>query len=361
MDLITAAAAPSLVWQEKFDSGARILIPPRLGRVRGHDGGYAPVDILARFPSALKKWDLIHAFEHRPNVALPALLSKLRSTPLVSDWSDWWTKGGITTSRRRFAWIDRWEGTLLEEGTKRLSDVVTVVSKALWERALAIGIPEGRVSLVPSGCDHVRIVPRDKTECRRELSLPTHVPILCFVGFAFWDFDFLIEAYRVVLAEFPETNLLVVGEDKEGEIEGIARRRLGTSASQVHFLGRFDPERLSLPLGAADIQLLPLPDNLANRARWPIKFGDYLASGRPTVASDVGDAPRILEEEEAGIAAEPTPEGMAHGILRLLQDPRAMETMGEKARRLAEGKLSWEAQSAKLEEVYLLTAARRKH
>jgi len=301
----------------------------------------------------LKKWDLIHAFEHRPNVSVPALLSRLRGTPLVTDWSDWWTKGGITTSRRRFRGLDELEGTWIEEGSKRISDRVTVVSQTLWERAKGIGISEEKLALIPSGCPHERIHSLPQGPCRREIPLPQDIKVVTFSGFAFWDFAFLVKAFKRVLRDYPDAVLQVIGQDKDSEIETIAKQELGEAVGQVRFAGRFSPERLEVPLAASDVQLLPLEDNLANRARWPIKFGDYLASGRPTVAPRVGDSAPILEREEAGIATEANPESFAEGILLLLNHPEQAREMGERARRLAEGPLSWEVQAKKLETLYI--------
>jgi glycosyltransferase involved in cell wall biosynthesis len=237
---------------------------------------------------------------------------------------------------------------------------VVVVSQALWKRAEGIGIPLERLALIPSGCDHQRIQVCDQTECRNLLNLPQKVPLLCFAGFAFWDFQFLLEAMQMVLAQFPKTHLIVIGEDKDGQISQLIRTVLGNStdsspgqgASQVHLLGRFPPEQMSIPLGAAEIHLLPLPDNPINQARWPIKFGDYLASGRPIVASRVGDAVGWLERAQAGRVTAPSPAGMASGIIRLLEDPGTAHQMGRNGRSLAEGELSWEAMTTKLLEFY---------
>jgi glycosyltransferase involved in cell wall biosynthesis len=353
VEILTTSDRINRHWAIIEQEGVQIRMPPRLGKVGQHDGGYSPLDTLLRLPMAMKDWDLIHAFEHRPNVLVPALASRFRRTPLVTDWSDWWTRGGITTSRRRFEWIDQLEATFLEEGTKKLADRITLVSRVLQERALSMGIKAESLVMVPSGCDYHRIVPEDKRACRLALGLPPSVPVLCFSGFAFWDFQFLLEAFRRVLEAFTETHLLVVGEDKDGEIQTLARETLGPRFRQVIFAGRFKAEELSRPLGAADIHLLPLPDNPANRARWPIKFGDYLASGRPLVLSDVGDTPIFLAAAQAGLVTPPTPEGMADGILSILRQPELGVEMGIRARKLAETDLSWTVQTRKLETCYL--------
>ncbi len=352
--LLSCTDTPSWRWHERNEAGVNVLLTPRLGGIGAHDGGYAPVDILARVPYGLRRWDLIHAFEHRPDVSIPAFLGYLKGTPLISDWSDWWTRGGITTPRRRWKWIDRSEAVLLEEGMKRLSAYVTVVSRTLWERSRSLGIPEERLALIPSGCDHERIRVLDKRECRRNLSLPTENPILCFSGFAFWDYSFLLEAFVRVLQTYPSALLIVAGLDKDGALDDITERCLGLLKTQVRMLGRVEPSEISTPLGAADLHLLPLPDNPVNRARWPIKFGDYLCSGRPLVVSRVGDTVDWLEKAEAGVACDPTPESMAGAILQLLADPQQAERMGHNARRLAEGELSWSHQGDRLEAIYRL-------
>lgn len=350
--LLTCADRPSWHWKEVNEAGVTVLMTPRLGGVGHHDGGYAPVDILARLPWGMRSWDLIHAFEHRPDVSFPALLGYLRGIPLISDWSDWWTRGGITTPRRRWSWIDRCEAVLLEEGMKRLSHSVIVVSQALWDRAREVGIPEERLVLIPSGCDHERIPVLDRSECRQRLGLPQDCPVVCFSGFAFWDFSFLLEAFSQVLRSFPRALLIVVGVDKDGTLDELTGRCLGPLRTQVRMLGRVDPNEISIPLGAADIHLLPLPDNPANRARWPIKFGDYLCSGRPLVVSRVGDTVNWLERAGAGLASGPTPESMAEAVCQLLSNPGEAHKMGRNARNLAQGELSWSHQADQMEALY---------
>ncbi|MBW7940784.1 MAG: glycosyltransferase, partial [Candidatus Omnitrophica bacterium] len=106
------------------------------------------------------------------------------------------------------------------------------------------------------------------------------------------------------------------------------------------------------PLSAADIHLLPLPDNLVNRARWPIKFGDYLCSGRPMVACCVGDAVEWLPRFNAGLVSSPDPEDMAARICELLSDETLRRECGARARELACGPLSWGSLAERFLEVY---------
>ena len=91
----------------------------------------------------------------------------------------------------------------------------------------------------------------------------------------------LIEAFGTIAKEVPQARLLLIGPFENGKYqEGIdpdLRSRIITPGSIPYAdLGRY--------LAAADVLALPLPDVANSRARCPIKFGDYLAAGRPVVS-----------------------------------------------------------------------------
>ncbi|HVZ35020.1 MAG TPA: glycosyltransferase, partial [Polyangiaceae bacterium] len=105
-------------------------------------------------------------------------------------------------------------------------------------------------------------------------------------------------------------------------------------------------------LGAADVLLLPMSDNLMNRARGPIKLGDYMAAGRPIVANPVGDMVDAFRSEEIGLLAPDTPEAYGGAIAELLADPARADRLGRNARRAAERRYAWSVYAPTLEAVY---------
>ena len=106
------------------------------------------------------------------------------------------------------------------------------------------------------------------------------------------------------------------------------------------FFGWIPFDQLPVYLGASDAFVLPLPDTVVNRTRWPNKFGDYIAAGRPVLCSDVGDVATIVRDEECGLVWKDDSE-LSDGIERLVDEPNLRSRMGERARRLSEGRLSW--------------------
>jgi glycosyltransferase involved in cell wall biosynthesis len=96
--------------------------------------------------------------------------------------------------------------------------------------------------------------------------------------------------------------------------------------------------------------VIPMMDTAANRGRLPNKMLDYLAAGRPIVASPVGDVKTIVEQFGVGVLA--SNEAFAEAIDRLLQDPGLRTEMGNAARRTAETEFEWEHLIDRLEAFY---------
>jgi len=72
----------------------------------------------------------------------------------------------------------------------------------------------------------------------------------------------------------------------------------------------------------------------------PLKIFDYLAAGKPIVASNI-DAHRAIIDETLAVLVAPNAEGMAKGINQLLGDPQRMDELHDAALRYAESNLSW--------------------
>lgn len=336
--------------------GVRVWRTPRWGGVGRHDGGYAPIDNLTRLAAASRGgWNVVHAFDHRPNVLLPWLWRKAldragnRRTAYISDWCDWWTAGGITTARRPFGWIDRFEQRI-EEGSKRLAHGVTVISSALHERALSIGVAPNRLLTLPAGVMIDRFPLYDRIESRQALGLPVSGPILGFIGFSLWDIALLAEAFERIQQARPGAALLAIGGGAENAAYDELRRRFKPGES-LFMPGVVEFDAVPRWLAACDAFLLPLENTLANRARVPNKLADFHAAGRPTAASAVGETQRLIDRYETGLCGEGA-EGLAEAALRILDDPAQAIAMGERARRVAETDWSYEHLGSELLDFY---------
>jgi glycosyltransferase involved in cell wall biosynthesis len=81
---------------------------------------------------------------------------------------------------------------------------------------------------------------------------------------------------------------------------------------------------------------------------------EAMASGLPVVASGISGIPLAVEDERTGLlVAERDPEALLGALRRLLVDPAAARSMGERGRRKAEAELTWDVVAARYREGYL--------
>jgi glycosyltransferase involved in cell wall biosynthesis len=332
--------------------GVRIVETPDWGLGLARTG-WDPFDALWRRRRFLgEAFDVVHGFDCRPAVLVPSLALARRGTPWVSDWADCWGGDGGAISQRK-GWIGRVAfrplETWLEEGFRHRARALTVTSRTLAARAEDLGIPASRVTYVPSGANVRAVDVRDRSECRRSLGLPVGAPVACFVGFVQYDLEFAIRSFAAARARVPDARLLLVGP------RNLYARRLVERLGIDGAVSDFGPRPFAeIPgfLGAADALLLPMSDNLMNRARGPIKLGDYLAAGRAIVANPVGDLVDVFRADDVGLLAGQTPEEFGAAIAELLSDAPRAAHMGATARRVAEGKYAWKRLAPALLDVY---------
>jgi glycosyltransferase involved in cell wall biosynthesis len=144
----------------------------------------------------------------------------------------------------------------------------------------------------------------------------------------------LLDAAPAVLARFPDARFLVVGGHPAEALDELRGRAesLGLSAS-IRFPGVLPSGEMPLLFRAAAVLVAPKADHVLNRAGVPTKLVEYLASGRPVVASAVGDIPEIVDAGTEALLVPPgDPAALAAAIVGLLADPERARRIGEAGR-----------------------------
>jgi glycosyltransferase involved in cell wall biosynthesis len=350
--LLASRRRPGWRRVEEVVGGVRVVQMADWLPERVRHGGLSPLDLAGRLDYVRStRFDLIHGFDHRPAVSLPALHARRRwGTPYVADWADLWGAGGIAERRRSVT--GRLIGRLDEYAESRIhaaADAATVITGLLESRVQQLGIPPDRVCRVEVGANPGLIEPRPKAEMRFKYGLPEEGKILVLAGFAPYDREFLVESIRIVASAAPEVILLLTG----GESSPSARAlRSGSVSVQYREFGIVPYDHLGEILACGDIMLLPLGQSLLNAARFPNRFGDYLAAGRPIATTRVGELAKIIERERIGVVSDTEPGAFAEAVVRLLRDRQSCEAQGRRARGLAETRYSWEAIAGPAFELY---------
>lgn len=303
-----------------------------------------------------RSFDLVHAFDARPVVIGPALaVQRTTGATLFMDWADWWGRGG--TIRERSGWLVRTTfgpvETWFEEAFRTRAAGCTVISAALSERAAGLGVAPERITRIPNGC----VPPEEpagaaddasaRRRARAALGLAAEPPLIVHVGTALpGDADVLFEAMATVGRTLPAAKLALVGGYRGRVPEKAAAN------GRVIRTGFVPRAALASWVCAADVCVIPLRDNVANRGRWPGKVNEYLAAGRATVMSRVGDAAETLAEWGAGWVCAPGADALAAALIDGLRDEGARASAEARSRELARTALAWPRLAASLEEFH---------
>ncbi len=284
---------------------------------------------------------------------LPGLAARrlFGSRVLVADWDDLWTDGGIYGDRpirglvaRLNYVIDNWS----ERRLKCYTEGVTVVSEDLRQRCLGEGIPDDRILLLPNGAPIETIRPGQKAMLRQELGLPAQQRILIFCGWGQFDIELIFDALAYLVGRGVRPFVVFTGPNSEATLNAARVRGL---EAQVRVAGLVTFDDLRKYLAAADVGLMPYADKALNRARWPIKVGDYLAAGLPIATCDVGEMGTLMRRWKVGRASAPEASSFAEAINALVSN-RDLARLSARSREAAEA-MSWNRLARVLEEFYL--------
>jgi glycosyltransferase involved in cell wall biosynthesis len=221
-----------------------------------------------------------------------------------------------------------------------------------------IGMHPSNVYKVLNGANLDMVYPIKQAEAREIVGIAPEEKVVVAMGRTFTkSFEILLEVFSKVNLVNPSMKLFVVGElcdyGKLGSyISGVKKRFLSVRHN-ITFTGKVPYEEIKHYLAAADVLALPMEDSIHDWARFPIRLGDYLASGRPIVCNAVGELRRILLENQAGVVVDVNDlEGFSQGILTLVQDKRMGDVFGLQAHRTAKEEMDWNKIAGDMIEVY---------
>jgi len=150
--------------------------------------------------------------------------------------------------------------------------------------------------------------------------------------------EILIDAFRIISAEIPESSLLIIGS---GPIE----ERLKNQAEDlnIEFTGLINRlplvyEKLSLCALAA----APYEENTSSQFTDPGKVKLYLSCALPVIITRVPRIADEIEDTQAGVVIAPNAEELAEAALGLLKNELLLTKFRQNALALA-GRYSWES------------------
>lgn len=202
------------------------------------------------------------------------------------------------------------------------------------------GADARKVSLVPCGVDLEVFRPLDQKSVRSRLGLNGE-KILLYVGRVepIKGLDLLVETAAQM--DFAEgVRMMVVGADVNGDREMDRVKQLAKERDledKIDFVGQVDHNDLPLYYNAADVCVVP---------SYYESFGlvalESMACGTPVVATRVGGLSTIIHHGRTGyLKSWRCPEAFANSVEMIISSDGLQQSMGEAARKRAEG-MGWD-------------------
>lgn len=327
----------------------RVVIPPydwrqHSGRV-WRDGGVQVVNVV--LPGALDlpghvllarrlaqaaldgQPDVVHCFKPKGYSGLAAwLLLQARARVVVDadDYEAGWNR--LAGYPAPWSWFFVWqERTLL-----RRARAVTAASR--WLESFAASLGQQQRHYLPNGVE--LSCSQYAMSCHRDQSVAnraTRLRVLLFTRFVEHDARDVWQVWRQVLRDHPGAQLLVAGQGRCREEEGLAEIASAAGADRsVQIVGWLPPCTQPGLFAAVDAALLPVRDTPLNRAKSPMRLLDLLAAGVPVATQLVGEYGDLVQHGATGLVSSPSdPAALARSVSTLLADPGLRQRLGHAA------------------------------
>lgn len=242
------------------------------------------------------------------------------------------------------------------------ADHTVVFTPKMSHYVQEMGAASGCLSCLRTGVDLHQFHPDISGQMwRQQLGIPQNSWVLFFMGWLY-DFSGLQEIVSAVVADaglLQDAHLLIVGDgDLYRELTAtIQQHKL---MDRVIMTGHQPYEAIPGLVAAADVCLLPSLFNDTTRDIVPMKVYEYLAAGKPVVASAL---PGLQAEfgDESGILYADGPAAVLQQALALANAPAQVEALGKVARNNAEQNADWEKTTDQLAQILtnLVTGERK--
>ncbi len=233
-----------------------------------------------------------------------------------------------------------------------LSDRIIVVSQELKDFFINRGINEDKIFIVPNGVDINKFRPNASDEIVKARYKLTDKIIFGFVGsFHYWHgIDDLERFIRSIAVLDDKYAFLLVGD---GPLRENLESRLKEEVfrDRVVFTGYISHDDIPEYLAAMDIVVAIYP-----RIKFfyfsPLKLFEYMASGKPIVATRIGQIENIIVDGMNGMLFEPgNMDEMIDKILLIVKNSKLRKALGEMSRKSVEENFTWRHTAKKISEI----------
>lgn len=241
-----------------------------------------------------------------------------------------------------------------------LAHGIVANSEAVRRKLVEFGVNQGKTAVIYNGLDTKRLSwDGSRDEALAAIGIQggdeqRFVTIVANMRHEVKDYPMFLHSAQQVRSVVPNAAFLLAGEGELSESLRELARELKIE-NQTHFLGRC--ENIAPLLAASNVCVLS-----SKAEGFSNSILEYMAAGKPVVATDVGGAREAVIEGETGfLVSSGDHVAMADRLIDLLQNEAKAREMGERGRKLVEEKFSCAAQLERTEQLYDKLLVQKSH
>jgi glycosyltransferase involved in cell wall biosynthesis len=245
---------------------------------------------------------------------------------------NWWQK----------LFIQRWHSFLYMQKrvVTRLHNIVTVSERSRQDIARDFGVQPAAISLVYNGIDTEEFSPRPQVQ-----RLPQRLMATASADQPLKGLHYLLRAYARLLREYPELELLVIGQTRSGGATERLLSRLKLE-QRVKFVSGISTQEMVRLYAEATIAVVP-----SIYEGFGLPAGEAMACGVPVVSTTGGALPEVVGDAGVLVPVRDAP-ALAEAIGTLLNDASLREDLGARGRARILEKFCWRVTATHMTEYY---------
>ena len=224
---------------------------------------------------------------------------------------------------------------------------VVALSQSLREATAQLGVPVGKITVIPNGVDVDVFAPFAPIDVARDREGVGECIVL-FAGSLIErkGVKFLLTAAARIVQDRPDCRFIIAGDGMQRQALTNYAEQLGL-AGHVQFIGEQTQDQLRAWMQRACVFVLPsLEEGLG------VVLLEAMACGTPCVGSRVGGIPDVVVPGTGLLVPPSDADALAQSILQLLQNPEQWLAFSRAARQRVVSGYSWPIVAGQLMQVF---------
>ncbi len=236
--------------------------------------------------------------------------------------------------------------------TRYSERIIVVAPKIKLYIIQKFNCPSDKIKVIANGVNTKQFYPIHDLpvllEWKKRFGIKSDDTVIAYVGnLAPWQgIDDLLEIFFRLRSKNKNLKFLIVGE---GVLKPLLLKKVRRSKydGDIVFTDMVDHEEIPFVINLADICVAPLRVMTGS----PIKVFEYMACGKPVIASRI-EGLEFIEAEGAGRLVTPEDRmGLEEALAELIEEPGKRAEMGRRGMQIARERFSWESRVVEIEDL----------